>query len=141
MAGYSGKPLVEKLGVKSGMRCIFLNAPENYSKTLGPLPQNVMVITKLQGSFDFIQAFHTEKKNLGKRFPLLKKRLASNGMLWISWPKGASGVTTDLNENVVREMGLDIGLVDVKVCAVDEIWSGLKFVYRLHDRPSAGSEP
>lgn len=137
MAGYSGKPLVEKLGVKSGMRCIFVNPPENYSKTLGPLPQNVTVIRKLQGEFDFIQSFHIRKKDLAKQFPVLKKRLAENGMLWISWPKGTSGVESDLNENLVRDLGLETGLVDVKVCAVDEIWSGLKFVFRLEDRPSS----
>jgi len=86
------------------------------------------------GSTDFIHFFATRRRQLEQKFAALKKALAKDGMLWISWPKGSSGVATDLNENVVREIGLARGLVDVKVCAIDSVWSGLKFVYRLRDR-------
>jgi hypothetical protein len=133
MAGYSGKPLANKLGIKAGQTVYFEQAPENYKNTLGPLPQTTVVKT-LKGLCDFIQFFTKVRAELELNFPRLKQNLASNGSLWISWPKGASKIKTDLNENVVREIGLKHGLVDVKVCAVDEVWSGLKFVYRLNDR-------
>jgi len=101
---------------------------------LGELPAKATTAKLLKGPCDFIQFFTTDKSVLDSAFPKLKKNLELAGTLWISWPKGASQVKTDLNENVVREIGLSNGLVDVKVCAVDEIWSGLKFVYRLKDR-------
>ncbi len=123
LAGYSGTPLLQKLGIKAGMGTHLVNAPADYPlREAGTAP------------YDFIHFFTKEKKELLKKFPELKKKLSHSGMLWISWPKGASKVPTDLNDNVVREIGLAKGLVDVKVCAVDELWSGLKFVYRLKDR-------
>lgn len=134
VAGYSGKPLVQKLGIKPGMRLIILNAPEDYNATLGTLPDVVEVVDTFAGSFDFIQFFTTESARLEAEFPRLKAGLTSNGMLWISWAKKAAKIPTDLNDNIIREMGLANGLVDVKVCAVDERWSGMKFVYRLKDR-------
>ena len=133
-AGYSKKSLVDKLGIKDGWRAYFSNAPDNYSKTIGALPPGARQLHKLEGGLEFIQHFTHSKSELQKTFPKLKKSLSEQGMLWISWPKGASRIPTDLNENVVREIGLKNGLVDVKVCAVDEVWSGLKFVYRLEDR-------
>ena len=134
MAGYSEKSLLQKLGIKSGMRLIILNAPEGYDATLGRLPDAVEVVDKLDGSFDFIQFFTTEATRLEAEFPRLKGGLTSTGMLWVSWTKKAAKIPTDLNDNIIREMGLANGLVDVKVCAVDERWSGMKFVYRLKDR-------
>lgn len=133
-AGYSKKSLVEKLGIKGGLKVTILNSPANYSHTLGKLPGNVAVMKNLGERLDFIQFFTKESKELRSKFPSLKRALLQNGILWISWPKGSSKVKTDLNENIVREIGLGNGLVDVKIAAVDEIWSGLKFVYRLKDR-------
>jgi hypothetical protein len=134
MAGYSKRPLSEKLGIKNGQKIHIANAPAGYVKTLGNLPDNVILGKSRDGSCDFIQFFSREKSQLESEFPRLKENLAKSGCLWISWPKGASGVSTDLNENVVRQIGLKNGLVDVKVCAVDDVWSGLKFVFRLKDR-------
>lgn len=133
-AGYSKRTLPEKLGIKPGSRILILNAPANYGDTLGQLPGDVIVRVRFNGLFDFIQFFTKQKAELEKQFPRLKKSLRQDGMVWISWPKKSSKVETALNENVVRDIGLKNGLVDVKVCAVDEIWSGLKFVYRLRDR-------
>ncbi len=134
VAGYSKRSLVEKLGIKEGSRIAFVRAPENYSRTLGSLPKGVTVREKPDGPLDLIQFFSMRKSQLESSFPALKKAVAQNGMLWVSWPKGSSKLETDLNENVVREIGLKNGLVDVKICAVDEVWSGLKFVYRRTDR-------
>ena len=132
--GYSQTPLVRKLGIREGQRLIFLNAPESYGDTLGRLPDGVVMASELDGPLDFIQFFSSRTCELEAIFPGLRESLAPDGMLWVSWPKGASKVDTDLNGNVVREIGLRNGLVDVKVCAVDDTWSGLKFVYRLKDR-------
>jgi hypothetical protein len=134
-AGYSGKPLAQKLSIKSGMRLIVIGAPEGYIQTtLGDLPEGVQVTDNLSGLFDCIQFFTVERGELETRFPELKSALVQNGMLWISWPKRASKIPTDLDENGIRAIGLANGLVDVKVIAVDERWSGLKFVYRVKDR-------
>lgn len=133
-AGYSKKSLVEKLGIKDGATVSIINSPDNYKKTLGLLPSRVKKSSKLQTNSDFIQFFTRSKEELKSKFPILKKSLTKNGILWISWPKGVSRIVTDLNENIVREIGLENGLVDIKVCAVDEIWSGLKFVFRIKDR-------
>lgn len=130
MAGYSKRPLAEKLGMKEGASVVILNAPQNYHETLAPMPSGVMHSTNLKGSMEFIQFFTKERKDLAKQFPKLKKHLKPKGILWISWPKGASKVQTDLNENIVREIGIANGMVDIKVCAVDEIWSGLRFAFR-----------
>jgi hypothetical protein len=134
MAGYSKKSLVTKLGIKPGTRIHFAKPPPNYDRTLGELPAAVEIADKLDDSLDFVQFFTQERTELEAEFPVLKQAIAYDGSLWISWPKKASKVKTDLNENIVREVGLANGLVDVKVCAVDEIWSGLKFVYRVKDR-------
>ncbi len=135
-AGYSGTPLIQKLGIKPGMHICILNAPQGYEKTLGALPTSVKNLVGLgkPHSLDFIHYFAKELVGLANYFPKLKTALAFDGILWISWPKKSAKVASDLDENIVREMGLGIGLVDVKVAAVDEVWSGLKFVYRLRDR-------
>ncbi len=134
-AGYSKKSLIEKLGIKDGFAIAIVGAPENYAATLGKLPPGVKQANKLKGPLDFIQFFTSRRSHLNEQFPGLKTALSPSGMLWVSWPKGSSGVPPDVTENGVREIGLAIGLVDVKVCAVDEVWSGLKFVYRIRDRP------
>ncbi len=133
-AGYSKTPLVKKLGIKLGFKIHFANPPDNLQSLLGELPEKTTTIVELNGPVDYIHFFTKSKDELQTQFPILKAVLAQNGLLWISWPKKASKVMTDLNENIVRDIGLQNGLVDVKVCAVDEIWSGLKFVYRLKDR-------
>ena len=130
--GYSGTPLVAKLGIKAGARAQVVNPPADFPEILGNLPQGVTLASR--GTLDFAMLFVNRKAELEKRFPGLRNRLAPKGMLWISWPKQSSGAPTDLSENVIREVGLELGLVDVKVCAVDSTWSGLKFVRRLSDR-------
>jgi len=130
-AGYSGTPLVKKLGIKEGFRLRIINEPENYFALLGDLPIGVSRVDSLA---DFIHFFTKEKEELIRVLPQLKLSLEKNGMLWVSWPKKASKVATDVSDAAVREAGLAIGLVDIKVCAVDEVWSGLKFVYRTKDR-------
>ena len=133
-AGYSGTPLVEKLGIERGSTIAILAAPPGYDRTLGPLPRPVSRKRSLSGPLDFIQFFTSRRAELERRFAQLASALAPAGMLWISWPKQSSGVPTDLTEQVIRAIGLAHGLVDVKVCAVDAVWSGLKFVRRLKDR-------
>jgi len=133
VAGYSGKPLVQKLGIKAGSTIAILGAPRGYARTLGKIP-SVGRRSTATGRLDFIQFFTKEKRELARRFAGLARALAPAGMLWISWPKKASGVATDLTEDVIRVIGLAHGLVDVKVAAVDDVWSGLKFVRRVTDR-------
>lgn len=133
-AGYSQRSLVEKLGIKAGQRIALLHAPPAYADWLGPLPAGVSQVQTLATGLDFVHFFTTSRAELLAYFPDLKAAIVTNGMIWISWPKKAAKMATDLDENVVREIGLAIGLVDVKVAAIDPIWSGLKFVYRKADR-------
>jgi len=125
---------VQKLGIKPEMRIAIVNAPRGYGRVLGKLPSRVTRKASAVGPLDFVQFFTTERRELERRFAALARALAPAGMLWISWPKKSSGVTTDLTEDVIRAIGLAHGLVDVKVAAVDEVWSGLKFVRRVKDR-------
>ena len=134
MAGYSGKPLAQKLGIKPGMTVAALGAPRHYAALLRPLPAGARIQPRLGRAAPFVHFFSRRRAELARRFPALARALAPDGTLWISWPKGAAGVATDLTEDVVRTIGLATGLVDVKVCAVDDVWSGLKFVRRLKDR-------
>jgi len=131
-AGYSGTPLLKKLGIRNGARFQLVSAPTGFDRTLGELPQDARA--SLRGTLDFAMLFVRRQAELRKDFPRLRDRLESNGMLWVAWPKKASRLETDVSESVVREFGLAAGLVDVKICAVDETWSGLKFVRRLKDR-------
>lgn len=140
MAGYSGTPLVKKLGIKENFNAAFVNAPAGYEKSLG-LPPSVTVNSRSKKPFDFVQLFVTTRRELEQRFPQYSAKLNPSAMFWISWPKRSSGVATDLSEDVVRAIGLANGMVDVKVCAVDDIWSGLKFVFRLKDRPKLRFRP
>ncbi|HMH86226.1 MAG TPA: DUF3052 domain-containing protein [Gemmatimonadaceae bacterium] len=130
--GYSGTPLVDKLGIKPGARLLLVSEPKDFARLLGGLPEGSRVASR--GALDFAMLFVKSQSDLRKRFARLRDRLESNGMLWVAWPKKTSGVETDLTEGVVRAFGLESGLVDVKVCAVDDTWSGLKFVRRLKDR-------
>jgi hypothetical protein len=140
VAGYSNRSLVEKLGVKPGTTLALVAAPRGYRTLLSPLPPGVRIRTRLAGRLSFIQFFCTRRGDLARRLPALKRALESDGALWVSWPKGSSGVATDVNENIVRDLALANGLVDVKVCAVDDVWSGLKLVRRLRDR-ATGAVP
>jgi hypothetical protein len=132
-AGYSGTPLHKKLGVKPGDRAWFSGAPSGYEEELQKAG-SLEVATRLSKDLDFLHFFTASRTTLDREAPKMRNALKSKGMLWISWPKKSSGVATDLDESIVREIGLKAGLVDVKVCAVDETWSGLKFVFRLKDR-------
>lgn len=133
-AGYSARSLVDKLGIKPHTRIAVMGPPRGYRATLGALPPGVTTTDTLRGTLPFIHFFTKQRAALESQFPMLKRALTTDGTLWISWPKKSSGVKTDLNENDVREVALANGLVDVKVCAVDEVWSGLKLVRRLKDR-------
>ena len=133
MAGYSRTPLVKKLGIKPGSNIVFVNAPSDYAKQLD-LPADVSANSRAGKPLDFAQLFVKSEKELTKKFSHYARRLNPSGMLWVSWPKKSSGVSTDLSENIVRDIGLATGLVDVKICAVNKVWSGLKFVFRLKDR-------
>ncbi len=135
MAGYSKTPLVKKLGIKAGQSAAVVNAPKDFlAKELQPLPENVTLASTGLKQLDFIMLFVDSAKALNKELPRLKAKLKSDGSFWVSWPKKSSGVETDLTFDVVQQSGLKIGLVDVKIAAVNDIWSGLKFVYRLKDR-------
>ena len=134
MAGYSGTPLPKKLGIKSHQRIALVNAPKNFLKLLGPLPSDVRIVKRPDGPLDLILLFVDREQVLAKQFPILAGQLARDGMIWIAWPKKSSGVATDLVFEKVQRIGLDCKLVDVKICAIDEVWSGLKFVIRLKDR-------
>ena len=128
MTGYSGKPVVQKLGIKPGF-CIFASgAPAAYADIVGKLPADVTIVTRLAGSIDMVHLFATEAAGLGGKLRGFRDAIAPDGMVWVSWPKKSSGVATDLTDVVVRETALPLGLVDIKVCAIDDIWSGLKFV-------------
>ena len=140
MAGYSGTPLPRKLGLKAGARLGLAGAPSNFLATLGELPEGVTTVDAKgrSGPFDVIVFFARSTRDLETAFASLREKLDVAGGLWISWPKKLSGVATDLTEASVRAIGLGTGLVDNKVCAIDDVWSGLRFVVRLADRPKRG---
>ncbi len=134
MAGYSGTPLPKKLGIKPGARVALVRAPTGFERALNPLPDGVRLRTQARGVQDVVVFFATRHAELDRRFDGLARAITPAGGLWIAWPKRTACVSTDLREGVVRELGLAHGLVDNKVCAVDDTWSGLRFVYRLSDR-------
>lgn len=134
MAGYSSTPLPKKLGIKEASRIALINAPKDFPQTLGELPHNAEIVTRVTKPLDIALLFVTTERALLRDFEKLSAKLASNGMIWVAWPKKSSGVATDLSFDRVQRIGLDAGLVDVKICAIDDVWSGLKFVYRLKDR-------
>jgi hypothetical protein len=130
VSGYSGKPLVDKLGIRPGLK-VYVDQPPSY---VDELLAGAPYTTRLPKRADIVLVFVTERSRLERRLPTLVERTVTNGMIWVCWPKKAAKVGTDLDENVVREIGLAAGVVDVKVAAVDETWSDLKFVRRLRDR-------
>jgi hypothetical protein len=135
-AGYSGTRLPRKLGIKPEARVAVIGAPDGFDAALGALPDGVAVRRRVGGQpLDVIVAFFSRRSMLERRLPTLSAALDPAGGLWIAWPKRASGVPTDVTEDVVRTLGLAAGLVDNKVCAIDQVWSGLRLVYRLRDRP------
>src|SRR5258705_5231151 len=128
MAGYSAKPLAQKLGIKPGF-CVFVDgAPSAYRNIVGGLPPEVKIAARLKPPLDMVHLFATKASALRGKLPACRDAIMPDGMLWVSWPKKSSGVATDLTDDVVRDTGLSLRLVDIKVCAVDETWSGLKFV-------------
>ena len=134
MPGYSGTPLPKKLGFKPGSRVALINVEREVREELADAVAVAELVKNGKGPLDLVLLATKSEAELQRQFPVWKKQLASNGALWISWPKKTSGVASDLDENKVRALGLSIGLVDVKVCAVSEVWSGLKFVIRVKDR-------
>ena len=133
-AGYSGTPLVRKLGIKEGMTVGLLGAPPHFIDLLDGLPDGVVFRTRAQGHMELLVSFHTSRAHFEKRLPAALAAMDRNGGLWVAWPKKASKVPTDMAEDVVREVVLPLGLVDVKVCAIDETWSGLRVVWRKERR-------
>jgi hypothetical protein len=134
MAAYSGTPLAKKLGIKEGHRVAFPSAPEGFTELVGELPGGVSVRTRASGPLDVIVFFTRSRAELERRLPALRRAMDPAAGLWIAWPKRSSGVETDMTEDVARELGLANRLVDNKVCAIDETWSGLRLVIRLADR-------
>jgi nucleoside-diphosphate-sugar epimerase len=129
-AGYSGTPLAKKLGITQGRTVVAIGAPRNYKTLLAPLPPKVRFVTRDDGSADIVHLFVTERRELAERLARLVTTIQPTAAVWVSWPKKASGVATTVTEDVIREIALPLGFVDVKVCAVDERWSGLKLVIR-----------
>jgi hypothetical protein len=137
MAGASGKPVVEKLGIKPGF-CIFAaGAPQAYQDIVGKLPAGVTIAAVLKAPLDMVHVFALEAKGLAARLRSARDAITPDGMVWVSWPKKSSGIATDLGDVVVRQTALPLGLVDIKVCAIDDTWSGLKFVIPTELREKA----
>lgn len=134
MSGYSGTPLIKKLGIKEGHKILILNAPKNYFEMLGELPNGVIKVGPNEEEIDFVHLFTNSFEELENAIGTYKSRIVKNGMIWVSWYKKASKLPTELNEDIIRGTALNLGLVDVKVCAVDDNWSGLKIVIRVKDR-------
>ena len=134
MAGYSATPLPTKLGIKEGARIALLGAPEGFAATLGELPDGARLATRARGPFDVVVLFTKERRVLVRRLPALREAVRPAGRLWVAWPKRASKVSTDVTEDVVREVALPLGLVDTKVAAIDATWSGLLLVIRVAER-------
>jgi hypothetical protein len=137
MAGYSGKPIVQKLGIKPGF-CIFVDGLSTaYRDVVGELPSDVRIARTARAPLDMVHVFATEAKGLAAKLRGYRNAITPDGMIWASWPKKASGVATDVTEALVREAALANGLVDIKVCAVDDVWSGLKLVIPVKERAKA----
>ncbi len=134
MAGYSGTPLPQNLGIKPGLNIVTLNAPTNYRRLLGTIPEGVTFSNRLKPNPNFVHVFIKKRGELEKRLSILREKIVDTGTVWVSWPKKSSGVPTDVTEDVVRAVALPLGFVDVKVCAIDETWSGLKLMVRRENR-------
>jgi hypothetical protein len=134
MAGYSGTPLPQKLGIKPGLSVVTINTPTNYRRLLGTIPEGVTFFDRLKPESSFVHVFIKRRSELEKKLSILREKIADTGTIWVSWPKRSSGVSTDVTEDVVRAVALPLGFVDVKVCAIDETWSGLKLMVRRRNR-------
>lgn len=134
MAGYSGTPLIKKLGIKPGHRLYVKNPPDHYIDLLGPLPEKLALKKRLTTTVDMVHLFATRQTSLKAELTRARQRMAPDGMIWVSWPKKASKVPTDVTEDVIRQLAFPLQLVDIKVCAVDDVWSGLKLVIRKSAR-------
>ena len=134
MAGYSETPLAQKLGIKPGQEVATIGAPAGYRKLVAPLPEGVSFATDIAAGASFVHLFVTKRQALEKELKRLRRLLADTGVLWVSWPKKTSGVKTDITEDVIRQVCLPLDFVDVKVCALDETWSGLKLMIRRENR-------
>ena len=132
--GYSGTPLVKKLGIKSAMKLLTINAPKGYRSWLGDLPDGAILVTKANNPVEAAHVFATESAFLDAILSKLRHELKQDGFVWVSWPKKSSKVSTNITEDTIREIALPLGFVDVKVCAVSEVWSGLKLVIRVSER-------
>jgi hypothetical protein len=128
MAGYSGRSVVQKLGIKPGFRIFVDGAPASYAEIVGKLPADTTIASRLKASLDMVHLFAMQAAALRRKLPACREAIAPDGMVWVSWPKKSSGVVTDVTENVVRDTALSLRLVDIKVCAIDDTWSGLKLV-------------
>lgn len=133
-AGYSGTPLAKKLGIKEGCRLFLLNAPRHYLDLVDPLPEGAQVVPRIDARTDVVHIFSTSRTDLARAVRVALERLRQDASIWVSWPKKASRVPTDITEDTIREVALPMNLVDIKVCAVDEVWSGLKLVVRKSAR-------
>lgn len=133
-AGYSETPLLKKLGIKENARVALVNAPEDFLRELGGLPEGAKLVSAAQGRVEFILLFVENRAELVKRLGQLRPKLSQSGMIWVAWPKKSSGLKTELTFAVVQEAGLAAGIVDTKICAINDVWSGLKFVIRVKDR-------
>ena len=134
MAGYSGTPLAKKLGIKEGSKLFLSGAPKNYLELVAPFPEGARLVPKIDGDTDIVHIFSTERAHLTAALRDTLSKLKQDRSIWVSWPKKSSKVPTDITEDTIREVALPMGLVDVKVCAVDEVWSGLKLVVRKENR-------
>ncbi len=134
MAGYSETPLLKKLGIKEGARVLLVNARQDFPKELGTLPAGAELVSAAHKKLDLVLVFVKSRAELVKRLDQLRPKLSQRGMIWVAWPKKSSGVETDLSFDVVQKAGLATGIVDTKICAINDVWSGLKFVIRLKDR-------
>ncbi len=134
VAGYSGTPLVKKLGIKAGQQLAFIDEPDHFRSLLVDLPVGRGIRTSARGKADLAIGFFVRRSEFERRLPALGRSILPDGALWVAWPKRASGVPTDMTEDVVREVALPLGFVDIKVCAIDETWSGLKVVWRKENR-------
>ena len=134
MAAYSGTPLPQKLGIKPGLTVVTINAPTNYRRLLGTIPENVTFSDRLKADSDFVHVFTKKSSELEKNLSVLREKIADTGTAWVSWPKKSSGVPADVTEDLIRVVALPLGFVDVKVCAIDETWSGLKLMVRKENR-------
>jgi hypothetical protein len=136
-SGYSGTPLAKKLGIRSGARLFLAAAPPNYAQLVAPLPQGVRTVRRIDATTDLMHLFATARVELEKRLHAARRAMRDDATIWVSWPKKASRLPSDISEDVVRELAFPLGLVDIKVCAVDETWSGLKLVVRRSERAPA----